>query len=319
MITKRTVLILGAGASHHLGYPLAGELIAEICQRVKEDATLNSRMPVNPSCPRHLEPLYPGVTVGDAMQFARHLGRGVYSSIDEFLEKNPDYIDLGKLLIVRCLKQYEDVEELFPAKKSGWYHYLASSLLTDDPNEIPNVPLTIISFNYDRSLEAYLHEVVANRYRMSRAEAWKIVKRLKIIHPHGVLGAYPEIPYKKTEIEGSALLAKLASGIRVIHELGDAKPTAFCSPQFRAANQALRNAERIFFLGFGFHEANLRRFGFFSADSLLSVFVRSTCCGLETREKASLVRRLGAFGFGEDVLRLKSDCNNFFRKVADLN
>lgn len=32
MITKRTVLILGAGASSHLGYPIGRDLIDQICQ-----------------------------------------------------------------------------------------------------------------------------------------------------------------------------------------------------------------------------------------------------------------------------------------------
>jgi len=318
MITKRTVLILGAGASRHLGYPLGKDLIAQVCAQVQEDCRHVFSFPGRPGYPRHLEPLYPGITIGDARGFAQLLGRGVYSSIDEFLERNPDCIGVGKLFIVRCLKQYEDIERLFPAKRSGWYHYLASRLLTGDPNDIPKSPLTIVSFNYDRSLEAYLHEVVKNRYRLPATDAWKIVKKVNIIHPHGALGAYPEIPYERHTIHG-ALLTKLAKGIRVIHELEDAKPTGFCSAGFAAAHRALCKAERIFFLGFGFHDANLRRFKFFCDHTLQGLEVRSTCCGLETRERASLAKRLSTFGFRPDVLKIRSDCSSLFRKVADLD
>ena len=42
-----------------------------------------------------------------------------FYSVDAFLEKNPDCVDLGKLLIADCLKSHEDENRLFPPHNPG--------------------------------------------------------------------------------------------------------------------------------------------------------------------------------------------------------
>src|SRR5205085_958335 len=99
--------------------------------------------------------------------------------------------------IARELKKREVVDALFPPRSTGsWYQYLLNVLLREDGTAHfqPN-SLGIITFNYDRSLEAYLHYALQSRFRIHGDEAAAVLSEIPIIHVHGILGSYPEVPY----------------------------------------------------------------------------------------------------------------------------
>lgn len=81
MITKRTVLILGAGSNVHLGYPLGTGLVSEICSRAR--AKLYSKEVAEKFSPEQIE------------TFWKRLSRSGFPSIDAFLEHNPSDSELG--------------------------------------------------------------------------------------------------------------------------------------------------------------------------------------------------------------------------------
>ena len=58
-------------------------------------------------------------------------------------------------------------------------------------------------------------------------------------------------------------LLEISEKIKIIHEIED-NQSGFCNSQFKLANSLLKESERIVFLGFGFHEDNVRRFKYFS-------------------------------------------------------
>jgi hypothetical protein len=205
MITKPTVLILGAGASTHLGYPLGAGLIAEICKGISNGKYHHPEIIAD----------YPKSKLDE---FRIHLSRSGYPSIDTFLEHNTDYVDLGKMLITLCLKQYEEEDRLFSPNDSGWYLDLFQSLIKDTTLEyISNTPLTIVTFNYDRSLEAFLHKSLIYRYHLNSDAANNILQQIKILHPHGIIGKYPDIPYKSSLDD--IPLSDISKNIIIIHEL----------------------------------------------------------------------------------------------------
>ena len=74
------------------------------------------------------------------------------------------------------------------------------------PEDIGKVPLTIITFNYDRSIEAFLFQSIKYRYKMRDDETRSVFNSLPIIHPHGILGEYPDVPYK-AQLDGLPLSA----------------------------------------------------------------------------------------------------------------
>lgn len=302
MITTATVLVLGAGASVHCGYPLGGQLISSLCRLRGTTA---------------LDELPYGYERRDAEKLLTRLSRSGHYSVDAFLETAPEHVQLGKYLIARELKAHESLDGLFPPGDAGWYQYLFNSLLAPGgDSDLSRSRLAVITFNYDRSLEAYLHTALQNRFQLDERAATEELATVPIVHVHGILGAYPEVPYESSCSEHE--LQAIAQKIQVIHEIADPED-GFCSPAFEAGHALLRTAERIYFLGFGFHHENIRRFRFFSPQNTAGKLMRATTAGMGTSDRASLVARLADFGFGPDHFRNDgSNCSNFFNYSASL-
>lgn len=296
MISSPTVLVLGAGASRHVGYPLGSELVRDIwSQRVH---------PENETLPN-------GWSKDDVLEFATNLRRSGYYSIDAYLEAESRHVPLGKYLIARRLKRAENLDVLF--ENAGWYQYLLNVLVGrgDARPEFRPENLSVITFNYDRSLEAYLYHALLARCKVSADQARDMLARIPIAHVHGILGSFPDFEYRATS-DPNELLA-VSNGIQIIHECEDE------SPAFQAARGLLQAAERIYFLGFGFHTDNVRRLGF-SQETLKEKRVWCTLTEVGPIELKTISARLKCFGFppGGDWFR-PSDCNSFFSHVASLD
>lgn len=302
MIPKRTVLILGAGASSHLGYPIGSDLVSQICERLVSNQYDNE-----------IADNFDDVKIGD---FGRRLSLSGCDSIDGFLEYNDDCMEIGCMFIADCLKQHELAANLHP-NNAGWYRYLFNVIATKSLEELTTTPITIVTFNYDRSLEAYMHQCIANRYNINKKRAVDILQGMRIIHLHGILGEYPDIPYN---VDTYGSLASISSKIRIIHQISD-RAEGFCSPAFEAANQALHESEKIIFLGFGFNEDNIRRLKFFSEESVLEREVISTSYGLQEATHNALLRRLAPYGIGRRHFSIYTHqgCDEFFKCVATLD
>ncbi len=296
----RSVLILGAGASTHLGYPIGTALLAQICVRIKQKKYYEE-----------IDKLYKPEEI---QNFYIRLSRSGYYSIDTFLEDNREFIDIGKLFIADCLKQYEDWAGLFPPGDPGWYQYLFNRMRTPLLDQIEQNNITIITFNYDRSIEAYLHQTITHRYKISEDSSANIVRQFNIIHPHGILGDYPDVPYSN-DLTGTSLQT-ISKSIKIIHEIND-KVDTFCSSEFEISHKALQESQKIYFLGFGFHEDNIRRFRFFSPDSFKDKEVRSAIHGLQVAEKQELMKMLSKYGFSEGNIN-NERCHYFFSRIGSL-
>lgn len=300
MISRSTVLILGAGSSVHCGYPLGSQLIANICRK-------QAKAPTDDIGP---------FASADVEAFVRRLSRSGHYSIDAFLADAGDQIELGKFLIARELKRVEDLDRLFPPNNSGWYQYLFNQLLVDGKPEFACNNISIITFNYDRSLEAYLHTATMNRFGMSPEDASQALSEIPIVHVHGVLGEYPAVPYTNTD-SADELLA-ISKGIKIIHEIED-RSDGFCSNAFEKSSGLLSDAERIFFLGFGFHHDNINRFRFFQPKNLVGKDIRSTTHGMQSLDHKSVPKRLERFGIPKEAFPNNSaSCDLFFSRTAYL-
>ena len=300
MIQKPTVLILGAGASTHVGYPLGSALITDLCNNRGSGA----------------EGEYPNNwTVEETDAFITRLSRAGYYSIDAFLETVPEFSEMGKFLLAKEIKRHENLNSLFPPANSGWYQHLFNSLLDNNhPSGFASSRLSIITFNYDRSIEAYLHQSLMARFDMSTDDASDFLLQVSIVHVHGLLGPYPEIPYASGC--PTDMLYEISQQIKIIHEVED-QDEGFCSVEFEQAHEILSESARIIFLGFGFHPDNVRRFQFFSSENLEGREVFATARGMGPVDLASLHERLKPLGFSPEMFS-GNPCDRFFTHVTAL-
>src|SRR2546422_6977798 len=101
MVDSKIVFVLGAGASQPYGFPSGRELIFIICQRLTTE--LNEH--------RHI--LQRSNLQDDEIQkFQLALLHSSLSSVDTFLENNPQYIQIGNIAIALALIPSENPERL---------------------------------------------------------------------------------------------------------------------------------------------------------------------------------------------------------------
>ena len=93
MIEKRTVLVLGAGASKPYGFPTGRELIREIAAGLK-----NTGSEVAQLLSAH------GHEPSELAKFSDALLDSAQPSVDVFLENRAEYLEAGKAAIAAALE-----------------------------------------------------------------------------------------------------------------------------------------------------------------------------------------------------------------------
>jgi hypothetical protein len=247
MIDIPTVLVLGAGASAPLGFPTGQGLKKQICSR---DFRQGSTVQV-------LNTL--GFESDSIGSFTHALNQSGRPSVDAFLEYRNDFLDIGKAAIAVVLLPLEKTGTLFKPENSNWYELLFGVLCDGTPFEkVDQNKLSVITFNYDRSLEQYLFTALKNSYNKSDKECAGKLSRFPIVHVHGSLGALPWqtgslIPVVYDSEGETACVGRAASNIKIIPE------ATIDTPEFHQAHKLISEAERLMFLGFGYHPKNMER------------------------------------------------------------
>jgi hypothetical protein len=258
MITVPTVLVLGAGASVPYGFPTAAELQRRICETF---AAADSR------ATQFLAQKYDH-SPREFVAFTDALRQSGRQSVDEFLEHRRDFIEVGKLAIAYCLIPYEDEGKLFTLDRGiDWYQYLFKKLNAPF-DEFANNTLSVVTFNYDRSLEQYLLTVLRNAYGRTVEECQQTVARIPIVHVYGQLSRIPypqprSRPYLPDPEYTDHFVGNAAAGIKILHE---------AEPLLEEAHALLREAQMICFLGFSYHRLNVQRLALRNATSRRIVF-----------------------------------------------
>jgi hypothetical protein len=255
MKDKKTVLILGAGASKPYGLPLGGEL--------RDIVIKNGLITV---LDLHHNEIF---TINEYNQFLKALSHSGYSSVDAFLEDRNEWMEIGKAAIARNMIKIESLswKNLFPPNqpKDHWYEALWSHLKRRSWTEFVKNDIAIISFNYDRTLEHYLVTLLCNNYKISKEKALKGLQSLPLLHVHGDLGDYLDpltflSSSSKTHVISSQETISAMNRIQIVHEKdGD-------TPEFLMAKKLIREAGKVLFIGFGFHHKNLAKLDFKSVN-----------------------------------------------------
>jgi hypothetical protein len=270
VIEKKTLLILGAGASAHLDFPCGPQLREKIVK------TLQNRIP------QPLDKMFEEAHLRDfCLAF---LQSGVYS-IDQFLEHRQEYLDVGKAAIAYVLIRCEIEAQLHDFAREHWYQYLVNAMRAPSFEETRENKLAVITFNYDRSLEHYLYLAWHNQWGKSADDVAELIGSFPIIHAHGKLGDLPwmrKVPnrsYDRLPNEDAIRLA--TKGMAIVHE-----------EQTPAMKQEIVNAvewaERIFFLGLSYDQYNMAKLGFPYKQSGSPARIAGTCFGLTPAEAADV-------------------------------
>ncbi|MDD5064111.1 MAG: hypothetical protein PHQ35_05045 [Phycisphaerae bacterium] len=266
MITKKTVLVLGAGASAPFGFPTGQGLKDKICYLLDTGATIKELTKLK-------------FTPDEINNFRQALIKSPLFSVDAFLERRSEFERVGKAAIAAALLPCEKTHGLFDdwiekrkkenskdsnEKEGNWYDQLFNALNTEF-DKLNQNKLSIITFNYDRSLEQYLFTGLRNTYGRTSIECEEKLSEIRILHIYGSIGHLlwnrPDdlsVEYDSCDSIATAKPIGIAmKNIKIIPENKNVEEIE----EFKEARQLLRSAERIYFLGFGYHPMNLERLG----------------------------------------------------------
>lgn len=251
MISIPTVLILGAGASNPYGFPLGLGLRNRICEILGTPGVTIEAGWIRDA----------GYDLGQLMEFGQALQHSAYTSVDWFLEDNPQFKEVGRASIAATLIPFENPGRLFPpqAPDDNWYELLVN-ILDSPPGAFIENRLSIVTFNYDRSLEYYLLRVLETR-RGSLEQANEELRSLDVIHVHGALGDLTPMVSGGREYSPELEPAAIRAAADRIVVAGEVPEEA---EEFVVAARMLEDGERIVFLGFGFHPPSVRRLAVFN-------------------------------------------------------
>jgi hypothetical protein len=216
-------------------------------------------------------------------------------SIDAFLSRRLDLATVGKGAIAQVLLEGENLCNLVNEDHADhWYQYLVNELATEGWDTFDPSWLSIVTFNYDRSLEVYLCLALRHIFDKSESEIVERLRTVEVVHVYGSLGSpWPGdddyLPFKTPPEHLSETIQASAKRIKVIPEGRDDDDTLV------RAQALLANASRICFLGFGFDSTNIRRLGapntFLPAQAQLKRVVATTI-GMTSAEVVRAARRV---------------------------
>jgi hypothetical protein len=325
MITEPTVLIVGAGASKPFGFPIGTELKERICSELLDTKT-DVHIIINEFNGSQLQ------------SFVKDLKYSGFYSVDAFLEVRQEYEKIGKRAIAAILLEEEARNENQLFASNTWFQYLFNILTNNSKNldSFQSNKISIITYNYDRAIEHYLFTALKSSFGKPDQEIKTVMENLNIIHLHGSLGKLPwqggKYPFNYTHFDGSVsslairqakssqqsierkrtilcrAMEVATDAIKIIHEV-ELKNDM----QFQNAIQALKKAQTVYFLGFGFSETNLKRLDYRNWNNLRKC--AGTIYGIDAQTQTLLRDTL----FGEKEVRFEGHdktCYDFLRSVV---
>lgn len=285
MFEKKTTIILGAGASNCHGLPTGYQLRTKIIQLARNVGGGGSSSDYIVQAIRetmfgsqHKDELPTGSSPHLHTQLADELvSQSEHETIDEFLEANDKYEDLARFYIALVLLdstyakngnspsqpslRYElkegrlRDERISGSDRLGWYSKLVRHINKGCPTDedvIARNEIDIITFNYDRSLEHFLEDRLFRSGKFDGTK-YKYSDVVKIHHVYGVLDDFLGGP-KRTV--GGLSSTMVFAAIDTRHNIQLIRDNPSQSPAIRGALKALKAAEDIVVIGFGFAPEN---------------------------------------------------------------
>uniref|UniRef100_B0T2Y0 SIR2-like domain-containing protein n=1 Tax=Caulobacter sp. (strain K31) TaxID=366602 RepID=B0T2Y0_CAUSK len=272
MFAKKTVFVVGAGASAEYGLPVGDKLKANII-----DAMPKPREGYEATALHNAMHLSQPNRVTQMMAAAQRIRQGLplATSIDRFMDYHQgdtDLVELGKLAITTSIIRAEAASTLvtknaapiqFSKLDLNWLTQLFLQMQegtrrTNPADIIKNVGF--VCFNYDRVIEHFLFHAVQQFSDCSENEAKEVMKGLEIIHPYGRIGRLPwdqldrqepELPFGDQGTHPTRVV-DISKGIKTFSEQVEDQ-----DPAMLKAKAMVREAQKIVFLGFSYLDQNM--------------------------------------------------------------
>jgi hypothetical protein len=195
----------------------------------------------------------------------------------------------------------------------NWMKYLYQRMVTPTLEEFSQNEVGFITYNYDRTLEQFLHTSLMNTYDKDEASCAAILNGLPIIHLHGRLGYLPwqgrkmSVPFPLGASMNPLVIEECQKEIRIVHE-----DIADRDIEFKNARELLRNGIRIYFMGFGYASQNVERLKY--AEVATPQEAQGTAQGLTRREEGEA----RALFMGKPItLQRGYNCYDFLRESVN--
>ena len=293
----KTTLVIGAGASVPYGFPTGAALIRNIVTRAK---SVSAESPLSQQY----------------RDLAAALEASGCNSIDAFLQYRTEYIPVGKLLIALEIYESESRSDvnLFESSKTDWIRILFNQIL-ENPNTIK-----IVSFNYDRVFQHKLLTMCEAR-KFASDKTTDILRRSEVVHAHGRL---MHLPMEKVFLNLPEQRRSFYDGYGLFFQSADATKIEYLDQRkndivngFKIIGESIQNieatqdaiawAERVIFLGFGFHRENLNSLGIMARGGASKILV-GTALGMTKNAWDDVERTLpGIKLFNTDCASLLND------------
>ena len=278
MIKSKTVFVVGAGASKEVKLPIGAELTTKIARLLGvergaafntiSDNTIERAIQIKTQSYPGRHSLYKEACqrISGAMPIA--------PSIDNFIDSQQGDEEVefcAKIAIVRSILTAERQSDFyfdnsniyntmsFEKQPDIWYRHLWFLLCADvSRNNVESIfdNIVFVIFNYDRCVEHFLCEALKRYYNLDAESVRNVMSKLKIYHPYGQVGLLPAMSATSRVSYGveptSELLIALAGQIKTFTERVDE------AGELAAFRQEIATAQKIVFLGFAFHEINMK-------------------------------------------------------------
>lgn len=242
--------------------------------------------------PEH-EKLYNQLMDEIILPFSRSIRRSMMVSTDEFLknrlgQKQSEQADFGKRLIAYEILKAEQESRLW---NIDWIQHLLSRI-DQQPNWKEILKETVfLTFNYDRVLEYCIFLYLTSDKQCSDADAHAFIKDMKIFHVNGFIGSLEEIPFGAVE---NGKYQEIAKRMETVWE----KRRNRDESEKEKYQGFLKNAERVYFLGFSYIPDNLESIGIpRGAEIIRNAKVYATAMGLSSQNRLRISTYLDLMDF----------------------
>ena len=300
MTIKKTCLVFGAGVSRGYGFPLGRGLMIQLCKQLAGGADIATALATVDFSPAEIDGFRDALVASHA------------ESVDRFVANRPEFEKIGKFAIAAALIPHETLNNLVPEADPRIYEYIWHRI-GRDLETLKENRLSIVTFNYDRSLEYFLLNAIKAQFGLPDDQCdLLLATQIRIAHVYGDLGPAGLAQNNRLPYSPVVNAAALHNAVRGIHLVRDGN---IITPSIRAAQDLIREADHTCLLGFGFDSWNVRRLGLSHRTTLVPVF--ATALGLTAGERAAVSRQFDSLG-GIHLAQPHVDAFGLLREQVDI-
>ena len=227
------------------------------------------------------ENFYNQLMDGIVLPFSQSIRNSMMVSTDEFLknrlsQEKSNEADFGKRLIAYEILKAEQTSRLW---NIDWIQHLLSRI-DQQPNWEEILKQTVfLTFNYDRVLEYCIFLYLTSDKQYTDVDAHSFIKEMQIYHVNGFIGSLEKIRFGEVE---NGKYQEIAKGMETVWE----KRLKRNESEKEMYQKFLKNAQRVYFLGFSYIPDNLESIAIPRyAEIIQNAKVYATAMGLSSQNR----------------------------------